>query len=118
MHANASMSAQRQDARDRAAERAERSRGRRRSAVWRQERFHADPKRKPDSTYPENALVAADDRIGTELDAGLDEHAEAVALPVDRLRRGQKADHMTFEVSLPAGLHMPIAAAHADAEKV
>src|SRR4051812_8211074 len=68
---------------------------------------------------PTTRLVAGDDRIGPELEARLQEDAQIVGPPGDRLRQRVDSDDVTFEVGRPLGrLHVPIAAADTNAQDI
>src|SRR5215470_1235645 len=61
-------------------------------------------------------LVDVQQRIGAELEARLQEHAEILGLPIHRLGGCGEVDDVVLEVAEAMALHDPIAAAHADAQ--
>ncbi len=63
-------------------------------------------------------LVHVDDSVRSELEAHLGEHPVVLDLPVDRLRKRGEAIDPVLEMAGALGLHVPVAAAQADAQCV
>src|SRR5262245_5593527 len=62
--------------------------------------------------------IAAEDRIGSELDARLQEEDLVLGLPLDQLEHGSEPDHVALEVDEAARMHLPIARPGAEANRL